>query len=171
MNAVSKEGALMSVKKHRLDRGWSQEQLAQISGLSVRTVQRIEQGQKAGLESLKCLAAAFDTNISELIKEDEMSEAILPKQRNSSRDEEEALEYVKNLKGFHMNWMAYAVVIPCLYILNITVSPAYLWVVWPAMGWGIGITLHAVNMFGLFGVFGADWERRQFEKRMNNRRH
>jgi len=82
----------MSVKKHRLDRGWSQEQLAKISGLSVRTVQRIEQGQKAGLESLKCLAASFDTNISELIKEDEMSEAILTKQRNSNRDEEEALE-------------------------------------------------------------------------------
>jgi len=58
-----------------------------------------------------------------------------------------------------MNWMAYAVVIPCLYILNITISPAYLWVVWPAMGWGVGIILQAVNMFGLFG---ADWERRQF---------
>ena len=31
------------------------EQLAQISGLSVRTVQRIEQDQKAGLGSLICL--------------------------------------------------------------------------------------------------------------------
>ena len=59
----------MSVRKYRLEKGWSQEQLAHMSGLSVRTVQRIEQGQKAGLESLKCLAAVFETNISDLIKE------------------------------------------------------------------------------------------------------
>lgn len=161
----------MSVRKHRLEKGWSQEQLAQISGLSVRTVQRIEQGQKAGLESLKCLAAAFDTNISELIHEEEMIEAKVQRKRLFDREEEEAIEYVKNLKGFHISWMTYVVVIAGLYILNITVSPDYLWVVWPALGWGIGIILHAISLFGLFGVFGADWERRQFEKRMNNRRH
>jgi transcriptional regulator with XRE-family HTH domain len=54
------------IKKLRASKGWSQEQLAQFSGLSVRTIQRIERGHNAGLESLKCLAAVFDTDISKL---------------------------------------------------------------------------------------------------------
>lgn len=32
----------MIVRKLRLQRGWSQEQLATLTGLSVRTIQRIE---------------------------------------------------------------------------------------------------------------------------------
>ncbi|WP_309247253.1 helix-turn-helix transcriptional regulator [Shewanella sp. VB17] len=35
---------MMIVRKLRLQRGWSQEHLSQLSGLSVRTIQRIERG-------------------------------------------------------------------------------------------------------------------------------
>ena len=45
----------MNVRKLRLQRNWSQEQLAQVSGLSIRTIQRIERGQTPGLESVKSL--------------------------------------------------------------------------------------------------------------------
>lgn len=38
---------------------WSQEQLAEIAGISVRTVQRVEEGQPASLDSRRSLAAAF----------------------------------------------------------------------------------------------------------------
>ena len=57
------------LKKIRFSRGWSQEQLAQFSGLSVRTIQRIERGHNAGLESLKSIAAVFEMDVSELQKE------------------------------------------------------------------------------------------------------
>ena len=57
------------IKKIRISKGWSQEQLAQFSGLSVRTIQRIERGHNAGLESLKSIAAVFDMDISELQSE------------------------------------------------------------------------------------------------------
>lgn len=40
--------------------------MALCSGLSVRTIQRIERGHNAGLESLKCIAAALDISLSEL---------------------------------------------------------------------------------------------------------
>lgn len=56
----------MNVRELRLQKGWSQEQLAQLTGLSVRTIQRIEQGHSPGLESLKALAAVFDVQISDL---------------------------------------------------------------------------------------------------------
>ncbi len=54
------------VQKLRLQRGWSQQQLAELSGLSVRTVQRIEGGQNATVESLKSLAAVFEVDFLEL---------------------------------------------------------------------------------------------------------
>ena len=53
----------MNVRKLRLQRHWSQDQLAQLSGLSIRTIQRIERGQTPGLESLKSLAAVFDVPV------------------------------------------------------------------------------------------------------------
>jgi transcriptional regulator with XRE-family HTH domain len=59
----------MILKQLRISRHYSQEQLAQISGLNVRTIQRIESGKKASLESLKCLAAALEVDVSTLNQE------------------------------------------------------------------------------------------------------
>lgn len=56
----------MIVRKLRLQRGWSQEQLATLTGLSIRTIQRIERGQSPGLDSLTALAAVFEVSVSEL---------------------------------------------------------------------------------------------------------
>lgn len=56
----------MNIKQRRLAKGWSQEELARHSGLSTRTIQRIESGQTAGIESLKCLAAVFETSLNAL---------------------------------------------------------------------------------------------------------
>jgi len=59
----------MIVKKLRSQKNWSQEQLASLSGLSLRTVQRVEAGNKASLETLKSLASVFDIEISKLTEE------------------------------------------------------------------------------------------------------
>lgn len=59
----------MIVKKLRDKNDWSQEQLAEYSGLNVRTIQRVESGQKASLETLKCLASVFEVDIATLTEE------------------------------------------------------------------------------------------------------
>jgi len=76
----------MSIRIRRQEKGWSQEELARYSGLSTRTIQRIEAGQTAGLESLKCLAAVFETSISTLMQEQTMTE-----QKVSSKSETQNL--------------------------------------------------------------------------------
>jgi len=58
------------IKNMRLSKGWSQEQLADFSGLSVRTVQRLERGHSTGLESLNCIAAVLEVEVSALRSED-----------------------------------------------------------------------------------------------------
>lgn len=48
------------LKQLRVQHGWTQEQLATISGISTRTVQRIEQTGECSLESKMAIAAAFN---------------------------------------------------------------------------------------------------------------
>ena len=59
----------MIVRKLRLQRNWSQEQLAEFCGLSVRTIQRVESGNRASLETLMCLASVFEVDVSKLTEE------------------------------------------------------------------------------------------------------
>ena len=55
----------MSIKDLRMAKGWTQAELAEFSGLSQRTIQRIEKGQ-ATAETAKCLAAVFHVQVSDL---------------------------------------------------------------------------------------------------------
>lgn len=50
----------LCIKLFREMRQWSQEQLAAISGLNVRTIQRVEQGLSASLDTRRALARAFE---------------------------------------------------------------------------------------------------------------
>lgn len=59
----------MILKQLRLSRHLPQEQLADMSGLNVRTIQRIESGKNASVESLKCLASALNVDIATLNQE------------------------------------------------------------------------------------------------------
>jgi len=62
-------GAIMILKQLRIGRHLTQDQLAQMSGLNVRTIQRIESGHNASIESLKCLASALEVDIETLNQE------------------------------------------------------------------------------------------------------
>ncbi|HSG52230.1 MAG TPA: helix-turn-helix transcriptional regulator, partial [Rheinheimera sp.] len=59
----------MILKQLRISRRLSQEQLAQMSGLNIRTIQRLESGANASVESQKCLAAALNVDIDTLNQE------------------------------------------------------------------------------------------------------
>ncbi|MEE4244843.1 MAG: helix-turn-helix transcriptional regulator [Kangiellaceae bacterium] len=55
------------LKALRSEKGWSQEVLAKASGLSARTIQRIEADGKASAESTLAIASVFDTSPQALI--------------------------------------------------------------------------------------------------------
>jgi len=54
------------LKTLRESKAWSQSHLAQISGISLRTIQRIEKTGIASPESFKSLCATFDIQVAEL---------------------------------------------------------------------------------------------------------
>jgi len=55
-----------AVRQSRIERGWSQEQLAIASGLSLRTVQRVESEGLASLGTAASLAATFAVPLPQL---------------------------------------------------------------------------------------------------------
>ncbi|MDO3387681.1 helix-turn-helix domain-containing protein [Gilvimarinus sp. SDUM040013] len=169
----------MNVRKLRLVKGWSQEQLAEMAGVSIRTIQRIERGQPPSLETRNALAAVFEVDISEWPMEgsDMNSTSTTPNDtatdhqdaKAEALEEQKAIEYVRDVKAFYSNLASYLVIIPFLVFVNLTTSPGYMWVFWPAFGWGIGLALHALNVFEVFNLFGPDWERKQVEKRLGRK--
>lgn len=156
----------MLVRTLRLQRGWSQEQLAELSGLSIRTIQRIERGKPAGLETRNALAAVFEIPLTELTEARAMNTAT---EKAESTEEQQALEYVRDLKSFYTNIATYAVVIPFLFIINHFTSPGYYWAWWPALGWGLGLAIQGITTFEIFDLLGSNWEKKQLEKRLGKK--
>lgn len=55
------------LRELRMVRQWSQDQLATLSGLNLRTIQRLESGAKISNESLRSLAAVFEVPAESLL--------------------------------------------------------------------------------------------------------
>lgn len=162
----------MVIQKLRLQHGWSQEQLAQASGLSARTIQRIEAGGVPSTESLKSLAAVFDVDFSTLKPEPAMPDATLSPALHANpadlaeHQEAEAFAHVRKLKGFYRHLLKYVLVVALLAGVNLLVSPHRLWVQWVVLGWGLGLLGHALRVFWPDAFLGAQWEKAQVEKRL-----
>ena len=71
-----------------------------------------------------------------------------------------AAQRVEELKGFYSNLISYCLVIPVLVFVNLYTSPDYKWFIWPMLGWGFGVSMHALKVFGV----GQNWEETQIQK-------
>ena len=136
---------LRDIKKMRLERHWSQDQLAEMSGLSIRTVQRIENGENAGLESLKSLAAVFETNIADSDKKMELEQV---------RKEE---EYVQNVKGLYKLLAVALISLIVPLILAISDSSNWSILLWLVLSWLVLLGVYSLNVFDFFG---DEWKRK-----------
>lgn len=86
------------LKQLRESRCWSQQQLADMSGLSLRTVQRIEAKSVASQESIKCLGAVFDIAITELFADNALTDNPAP---DSPQPDEEAISAPSSIENDH----------------------------------------------------------------------
>lgn len=156
----------MVVQTLRLKKGWTQEQLALVSGLSVRTIQRIEKGEAASVDSLKALAAAFDIDFLDL-KEPDMTSTTSLSSLAGSLDAETllAFDHVRRKRKFQMGVLAWILVTPALFAINLVTGPTHLWAIWPALFWGLGLLVAWLRVAGL-SPWSAAWEKREVEKRL-----
>lgn len=160
----------MFMKSLRLERHWSQEQLAKLSGLNVRTIQRAEKGESVGLESLKSLAAVFEMSLDELklALENEHKEQLTANEdltsANPAELREQAQKQVVSIRHFYI-FATFLYVIFFLFILpnyNGGENLASIVVVFLSFNLLIGgLALY------VFQPFGEKWEQEKVLKLMN----
>lgn len=84
-----------------------------------------------------------------------------------------AQKRVEDIKGFYGNLWSYIIVVTGLAILNLVTYPKYLWFLYPAIGWGIGVLIHWMQVFNYMPFLGRDWEekkiRQLIEKEKSNK--
>jgi len=110
----------LPVKSLRLEKRWSQEQLAQLSDLNVRTIQRVEKGKSVGAETLKSLASVFEISTDELINSIDNEKNLQTKEdANTIKDnsqQNKAKEKVKSIKYFYA-FSAFLIAVFLLFML------------------------------------------------------
>ncbi|RDI57549.1 2TM domain-containing protein [Flavobacterium glaciei] len=74
-----------------------------------------------------------------------------------------AKERVEKLKGFYGNLISYCIVIPILIIVNLSSPHPFQWFWFPLLGWGMGLTFHALETFG----YGKNWEEQKIQEILN----
>lgn len=60
---------------------------------------------------------------------------------------------------FRIHVFTFISVIILLAIINLLTSPEYLWFIWPMLGWGIGIVVHALRVY-------FSWDESSLKERM-----
>ena len=121
---------------------WTQQVLSVASGLSIRTIQRIESGEIPSKESLLALAAALDVNVEDLLFD---NDSVLQKEKIDF-----SLYRKKIWKGFFIHGLAWLTMF-CIHLINnydITVTETnnfYL-----LLGWSVGLVIHLLYPICLY---------------------
>ena len=152
----------MNIRELRKQKFWSQDQLAQMSGLSVRTIQRIERDQKAGLESLKALSAVFEIDISDLQREAVDAVGMVSAEQPDEAKKEAYAEGVKGL--YKLTALAvFSLLSTFIFVVDDTTGWGFIGLM--TVSWFVIIGVYSINTFDLFG---DEWKRKLWARKFGD---
>ncbi|GAA3902192.1 MULTISPECIES: helix-turn-helix domain-containing protein [Gibbsiella] len=147
-----------NIRELRLAKGWSQEQLAAIAGLSTRTIQRIENGHQASLETLGAIAAALGVQVSDLASQ-------APEQTACSAAELAARRRVENEGLLLSKLLRFVVLSLILLAINGITQPQYWWSLWAIGAIGLGLVMRAARTLVLRDALQR-WQTRRLAQKL-----
>lgn len=77
-----------------------------------------------------------------------------------------AKKQVKAERKFYGNLTSYLIVMPVLGLFNYLIYSGFIWVIFPAIGWGLGVLFHGLSVFNYNLLQGKDWEERKIKELM-----
>jgi len=77
---------------------------------------------------------------------------------------QKAKKKANQIRGFYYNLGCYCVVIPFLIFINLTYVPEFHWFWFSMLGWGTGVLMHGMDVFGLNPFLGKNWEERKLHQ-------
>ncbi|RIE10337.1 hypothetical protein SMC6_01355 [Candidatus Cryosericum odellii] len=83
-----------------------------------------------------------------------------------------ARDRVQEVKGFYAHAVMFLVANAALAILNLTTlkkNDGAIWFIWPLIGWGVVLVVHAISVFGIGRFLGRGWEQRQIQRELDRR--
>jgi hypothetical protein len=89
----------------------------------------------------------------------------VPTDPNAAR--QEALRWVRRKRILYTILGVYAVLSLMWFLIDMADGTDSLWFYWPMLGTGAAVAVVTVAMFGIGGLLGADWERRQVQRYMD----
>ena len=152
----------MIVRKLRLRKGWSQDQLAELADVSVRTVQRIERGHRPSLETANALAAVFEVDVTTLVSEDDD----MMEREQLQADEVHAMEYAKGVKDFLSGVVVYLILAICFFSIYGFGEP-FLYLVFGATG--LGLAIQGLMAYEIIRLPFQNLERKIAEKKLGRK--
>ena len=75
-----------------------------------------------------------------------------------------AKKKANKIRGFYYNLACYCVVIPVLIFINLTYVPEFHWFWFSMLGWGTGVLMHGLDVYGLNPLMGKNWEERKLQQ-------
>ncbi|WP_105956788.1 helix-turn-helix domain-containing protein [Apilactobacillus quenuiae] len=123
----------------RKQHGWTQEHLASKCGLSVRTIQRLEKGDDASLESLRLVAQALNVKVGDLfesVSDTQKGRDIMEMnsdQTNQIKKRKEEFDLIN--KTIKMTYIFLMLI--CAYLISSSKYVSILGMIW-AFSWIIG---------------------------------
>ena len=90
-----------------------------------------------------------------------MAQPIEPRPDQDERAFKLARERAAMLQGFYIHLLVYLVFNVGLFAINVLTrgDGGHWWFVWPMLGWGIALLVHAITTFA--SVFTDDWRERK----------
>ena len=82
----------------------------------------------------------------------------------------EAQRWVRRQRILYTILGIYAVLSLMWFAIDMADGTESLWFYWPMLGTGVVVAVTAVVLLGIGGPFGVDWERRQVERYLQQRR-
>lgn len=127
------------IKRWREERYWSQEHLAGLAGIGLRTIQRVENGEPASLDSLKALAAAFNVDVISLAVDQEAEAEAVMKRQNAKTNAALRL-------SFWIHLASYAMGIVTFMGISIGIGGDTFVMKWPIIWWTVGVVAHGATV-------------------------
>ncbi|GAB4248608.1 MAG: hypothetical protein Kow0027_11070 [Saprospiraceae bacterium] len=91
-----------------------------------------------------------------------------PRDNYDEKDIAYAKKKVKAKKEFFKHLIAFSIVMPFLFFINLLTSPFHWWFLYPLLGWGMGLAFHYVEVFGIpgFNILTKEWEEDELNKEL-----
>ena len=82
---------------------------------------------------------------------------------------EQARRWVRRKRRFYTVLVVYFALCVLWFVIDMLTGTDDLWFYWPVLGAGVIVAVIGIAMFGVSGLFGGDWERRQVDRYLDRR--